>query len=125
MRRPPRDVRHDHEFEEEEFGAADHLRSILIIVPHELKRVNEEDEEQIAKWDQHQLEEEQRTRRDEFGRPGTPEPMGLETHLADDEDRRSIFFGHQRTVLEAYNVFGQTRVGGGTLAHCKRRTLLS
>jgi hypothetical protein len=99
------------------------LRSIWIIGCRELQRINE-DEDQIAKQEQHQLEEEQKTRRDEFGRPETPEPIGWETHLAGDEDRRSIFFGHQRTVLEAYNVFEKTRVGGGTLAHRKRRTLL-
>ena len=66
LTRPPHDVRHDHKLEGEKFGAADDL-IIWIIVPHEVKRVNEDDEERITKHEQHQLGEEQRTREDKFG----------------------------------------------------------
>jgi hypothetical protein len=53
------------------------VRSVAMIVPHELERVEEEDGEQMAK----QENEERRTRRVELGRPWTPEPTGLDmTH---------------------------------------------
>ena len=67
-----------------------------MIVPHELERIEEEDEDQIARQEQqrdqqedHKDQEEGRRRGVELGRPRTPEPMGLGmTHLPleDDED---------------------------------------
>ena len=38
--------------EEEEFGAGDNNTSIRTIVPHEVERVEEEDEDQIEKQEQ-------------------------------------------------------------------------
>ena len=56
-------------------------RSVATIVPCELeRRIEEEDEEQMVKQELLELElllEERRTRRVELGRPRTPEPMGL------------------------------------------------
>ena len=59
----------------------DDVRSIATVTGHELERVEEEDEEQLA------VEEEERGhRRDELTRPRTPEPTGLGM---DDEDYKS------------------------------------
>ncbi|TFK69330.1 hypothetical protein BDN72DRAFT_615860 [Pluteus cervinus] len=76
----------------------DDARSIGTVVPHELERVEEEDEEQLAQadeeaaldaqavdgdHDQEEGDEERQRRRDELGRPRTPEPSSMGMH---DED---------------------------------------
>ena len=76
---------------EEELGVGeDDMRSIRTIIPHELERVEEGDEDQIEKQEQ-QLEEEKnewKTIRAELGRLRTSEPMGLGmTHLSDDKNQ--------------------------------------
>jgi hypothetical protein len=52
-----------------------------VIVPHELERVDEVDEEQLTKqeWEEEQRQQQWRRRvwRAELGQPRTPEPMGL------------------------------------------------
>jgi hypothetical protein len=58
----------------------DDRRSINTVVPHELERVDEEDEEQLAADE----EAERRNRRDEV-RPRTPEPTGMGMSEDDDE----------------------------------------
>jgi hypothetical protein len=59
-----------------------HVHSIATVTGHELERVEEEDEEQLA------VEEEERGhRRDELTRPRTPEPTGLGMDDEDDKAR--------------------------------------
>jgi hypothetical protein len=69
LRRPPHNVRG----RRVRCADANDSRSIQTIVPRELKRVNEEDEDQIAKQEQQQVAEGRRTRRVEFGRLRTLE----------------------------------------------------
>ena len=67
-----RDASRHHEDEQEIDDIDDDARSIIHpIIPHELERVVEEDEDQIR------AEEDRRRRREELGRPRTPEPTGL------------------------------------------------
>jgi hypothetical protein len=68
---------------EEEFGHDDNAaRSIRTVVPHELERV-EEDEDQLA---QQEEDEEDDWRRQRVGRPRTPEPMGMGMNVTEDDD---------------------------------------
>ncbi|KAF9259932.1 hypothetical protein L218DRAFT_907825 [Marasmius fiardii PR-910] len=97
------------EFEEHDDDDVDDSHSIGTIVPHELERVEEEDEEESGMVDEDQDEdsrrphvdeldldvtgahmreeeqeeddEERRRRREELGRPRTPEPTGLGMHV--------------------------------------------
>jgi hypothetical protein len=59
----------------------DDVQSIATVTAHELERVEEEDEEQLA------VEEERGHRRDELTRPRTPEPTGLGMDDEDDKAR--------------------------------------
>ena len=61
-----------------DYSDDDDARSIATVVPHELERVDEVDEEQIAAE-----EEEERRRRSDEVRPRTPEPTGM--GMDDDE----------------------------------------
>ena len=60
----------------------DDSRSICTVVPHELETVQEEDEGDIE-----ESEEERSARREELGRPRTPEPSSL--GMRDDDFDRS------------------------------------
>ena len=62
-------------------GDDDDASSIHTIVPHELERVDEEDEDQLV--NEEEEDEDRRRRRDELGRPRTPEPTGM--GMDDDE----------------------------------------
>ncbi|GLB42942.1 putative cell cycle arrest in response to pheromone-related protein [Lyophyllum shimeji] len=99
--------------EDEEEGSThddDDARSISTVVPHELERVEEEDEEQLAAEAQEQEiheeehekepheeepedEEGRRRRNDELGRPRTPEPTNLGMRDGDP------FSSHHRSKL--------------------------
>jgi hypothetical protein len=68
-----RDASRHHEDEQENDDIDDDARSIHTIIPHELERVIEEDEDQIR------AEEDQRWRREELGRPRTPERPGWDS----------------------------------------------
>ncbi|KAH0835052.1 hypothetical protein J3R83DRAFT_10790 [Lanmaoa asiatica] len=61
----------------------DDAASIHTIIPHGLERVEEEDEDQLVPEDED--DEERRCRREELGRPRTPEPTGMGM-VEDDED---------------------------------------
>lgn len=56
-------------------GEDDDTSSIHTIVPHELERVDEEDEDQLV--NEEEDDEDRRRRREELGRPRTPEPTGM------------------------------------------------
>lgn len=56
-------------------GEDDDTSSIHTIVPHELERVDEEDEDQLV--NEEEYDEDRRRRREELGRPRTPEPTGM------------------------------------------------
>lgn len=56
-------------------GEDDDTSSIHTVVPHELERVDEEDEDQIM--NEEEDDEDRRRRREELGRPRTPEPTGM------------------------------------------------
>jgi hypothetical protein len=60
----------------------DDASSIRTIVPHELERVEEEDEYQLVPEDED--DEDRRRRREELGRPRTPEPTGM--GMVEDEE---------------------------------------
>ncbi|KAF8881790.1 hypothetical protein BD779DRAFT_1473265 [Infundibulicybe gibba] len=95
----------------------DDARSVNTIVPHELERVEEEDEEQIASAEAEEekfhsrqreepdeedpdseAEEERRQRRDELGRPRTPEPnhMGMRDDDYEPRHRSSTLLAPRR-----------------------------
>ena len=73
-------VREMHDEDDDE----DDRRSVHTIVPHELESVPEEDETELE-----ESEEERSARREELGRPRTPEPSSLGMHDDDYEHRRS------------------------------------
>ncbi|KAL5511144.1 hypothetical protein ACEPAH_4359 [Sanghuangporus vaninii] len=72
-----------HEMHEEDEDEDDG-RSVHTIVPHELESVPEEDETELE-----ESEEERSARREELGRPRTPEPSSLGMHDDDYQHRRS------------------------------------
>lgn len=61
----------------------DDRRSVHTVVPHELESVPEEDETEAE-----ESEEERNARREELGRPRTPEPSSLGMHDDDEEHER-------------------------------------
>ncbi|KAH8116852.1 hypothetical protein DFH11DRAFT_1505549 [Phellopilus nigrolimitatus] len=69
--------------EEDDDDDDDDRRSVNTIVPHELESVPEEDESELDESD-----EERSARRDELGRPRTPEPSSLGMHEDDYERER-------------------------------------
>ncbi|KZT63097.1 hypothetical protein DAEQUDRAFT_760644 [Daedalea quercina L-15889] len=77
-----RNWRHESQSDDHYMSDDDDVRSINTVVAHELERVDEEDEEQLA------VEEdvERRRRREELGRPRTPEPTGM--GMAEDEEEQ-------------------------------------
>jgi hypothetical protein len=67
----------------------DDARSVATLVPHDLERVEEEDEESLSVPDHADTPAERRRRNEELGRPRTPEPSGLGM---DDDDHRAVSF---------------------------------
>ncbi|EKM56851.1 uncharacterized protein PHACADRAFT_254197 [Phanerochaete carnosa HHB-10118-sp] len=77
----PTNLRRQRSHSDDEYASDDDdARSISTVVPHELERVDEEDEESLAADE----EAERRQRQDEM-RPRTPEPTGMGMHEDDDE----------------------------------------
>lgn len=61
------------------------MQSIKTIVPHELQRVEEEDEEQLAR--QEDNEDDQRRWRTKLSWPRTPEPTSMDMNVTEDNDQ--------------------------------------
>ncbi|GJE86722.1 FHA and PRK00409 domain-containing protein [Phanerochaete sordida] len=81
----PTNLRRQRSRSEDDYASDDDdARSIATVVPHELERVDEEDEESLAADE----EAERRHRQDEL-RPRTPEPTGMGMHEDDDEPSAS------------------------------------
>lgn len=81
----PTNLRRQRSHSDDDFASDDDdVRSISTVVPHELERVDEEDEESLAADE----EAERRQRQDEL-RPRTPEPTGMGMHEDDDEPSTS------------------------------------
>ncbi|TDL24867.1 hypothetical protein BD410DRAFT_785591 [Rickenella mellea] len=76
---------HDHMVQEDD---DDDRRSIHTITPHELESVPEEDESEVES-DMEETDEERSARREELGRPRTPEPSSLGMVNGDYEDHES------------------------------------
>lgn len=78
-----------HEDIEGESDDDDDARSIATVTPHELERVEEEDEEQLHLAEAEENNDDRSCRRAELGRPRTPEPSSLGIIEDDEEPRRN------------------------------------
>ncbi|EMD31989.1 hypothetical protein CERSUDRAFT_144523 [Gelatoporia subvermispora B] len=99
---------HSEELHDSFISDDDDARSVATVVPHELERVDEEDEEQLAA--EAEEEDQRRQRRDELERerPKTPEPTGIGMSEDDDE--------HEAESAE--EAHGQQ----GTMSHLRPRS---
>jgi hypothetical protein len=94
-----RDASCHHDDKQENEDIDDDARSIHTIIPHELGRIVEEDEDQLRA-----KEEDWRWRREKLGRPRTPEPTGLgltegdyDVHRGHDHDHEHVHGSEQRS----------------------------
>lgn len=78
-------------------GDDDDSASIHTVVPHELERVDEEDEDQLVNEEE---DEDRRRHREEIGRPRTPEPTGM--GIDDDESPKAKRRDHSPGSLGPY-----------------------
>ncbi|KAL4073464.1 hypothetical protein J3A83DRAFT_4228791 [Scleroderma citrinum] len=94
------DSEHHSDLRDERYqGDDDDASSIHTIVPHELERVEEEDEDQLVHEEED--DEDRRRHRDELGRPRTPEPTGMGM---DDDESPSTKRRHRPTPTRDHDV---------------------